>query len=684
MAGNVIYIEPPIIGEQKIALHAESKAIYELLRDKDKDEIIRLKKLMHLGALHYFSDRLFKYSRYDHVVTMLLLVYTLEKLGKKEETNTGTRLSRYRLNRSFSTEIDINGVRFTSISELLKSWILLETIGHLQMTFAAEHAFLRYLISNGHKAEFLKLAKKRISESKLFKNEEEDIKKALFEYVRDIIENEEIMRIYKIFTLLKIIERTNSLQDDDEIIPKLRELTKLMILRKDYLDLYQQKKLNDHEHIEKLNDVIRYFITIRNLAFTILDGYAAHSPTQLNYYAVLGALPLFVEEKNHVDLIKGINAFYTKTIYQSAEGAYYHLEAVKAIESVFEDYTSISDLIKDITSNKIDKKIEEKVALKSKEITNKKHQGNITEAINTSLELNIKALPTPISVEIEYLNEIPGTILYNAPNREHHLFIYPSLIQENKIHKLLKLLQNVAEVLYLPPRSIKKDFEKEFEANNPSFVILRFLASILEASLKESSKLASYILKELFSGNNVKIRKKKSSISRYFPLRVYFPLIMKSEYVTVLLEILKQNNISHSKKKKGKQLEPICAISLLKYYYNKKNHDFKWFLIALEPIFKLKNKEGEDPNVVEVDVVIIGVSPQKLMISMSEVKSGKHKKFKKQMEKQKEVFDQLKSEFRALGCKTKYVSPYQPQIEEENGNCKKNDLKVHTLYVYIN
>jgi len=535
---SILYVEPPIIGEQGITLYNESKIIYELF----EEEILRLKKLMHLGALHYFSDRLFKYSRYDHVITMLLLVDRLEHLSEKEnkkeenEKKQKMDLKKYGLKRCFTTGVVLNHAEFSSISEILKSWILLETIGHLQMTFAAEHAFLRYLISNGYKADFLELIMKRINDSKLFKNEEENAKKALFGRVREIIENEEMMRVYKIFTLLKIIEVTNSLQDDDEIIPKLRELTKLMVLRKNYLDLYQQK-LNDYEHREKLSDVINYFITIRDLAFTILDGYAAHSPTQLNYYAVLGALPLFVEEKNHIDLIKSINAFYTKTIYQSAEGAYYHLEAVKTIERVFEDYSSILDLIKDITSNKIDKKIEEKIALKSKEITNKKHQGNITDAINASLEINKKYLPMPISAEIEHLNKIPGTILYNIPNGEHQIFIYPSLIQENKICKLLKLLQNVTEVLYLPLEGIKKNFEKESEANNsPSFLTLRILAPRLEGTLKESSKLASYILKEVFSGNNVKIKKKKSSISHHFPLTVYFPLIMKSEYVNILLE----------------------------------------------------------------------------------------------------------------------------------------------------
>ena len=69
MGRNKFYIEVPIVGEEQIILYNESREIRELF----KEDILRLKDIMQLGVLQYFSEKLFKYTRYDHVLTMLLL-----------------------------------------------------------------------------------------------------------------------------------------------------------------------------------------------------------------------------------------------------------------------------------------------------------------------------------------------------------------------------------------------------------------------------------------------------------------------------------------------------------------------------------------------------------------------------------------------------------------------------------
>ena len=164
---NKLYIEVPIVGEQQVSLYNESREIYELF----EDDILRLKSIMQLGVLHYFSEKLFKYTRYDHVLTMILLINRLERFEKLEKTEQKTT------KRRLSTGVKLNGVKFSSVSELLKSWTLLYPIGHFQMTFASSHAFLRWIKSKeSRESKFLNLVREQIEKSKLFREEELEVK----------------------------------------------------------------------------------------------------------------------------------------------------------------------------------------------------------------------------------------------------------------------------------------------------------------------------------------------------------------------------------------------------------------------------------------------------------------------------------------------------------------------------
>lgn len=124
----------PIFGQVEIGLKIESNEIFELFHD----EIERLKGINQLGILHEFLN-IPPYRRYDYI---MILIYLIEKA------------TQYNSKFNFLNTLKLDGqVRFSSSEEFLKCWALLYSIGHFEMTFASEHAFMRYILKN--KEEFI-------------------------------------------------------------------------------------------------------------------------------------------------------------------------------------------------------------------------------------------------------------------------------------------------------------------------------------------------------------------------------------------------------------------------------------------------------------------------------------------------------------------------------------------------
>jgi len=687
MSGDTrLYIEVPVVGEEQISLYNESKEIYELF----EDEILRLKEIMQLGVLHYFSEKLFKYSRYDHVLTMLLFINRLERLEETEKLinkleeflkmyDKGEhkehelekieklidRLKKFyeseeirkkSTRRRLSTTAKLNGVEFSSVSELLKSWSLLYPIGHFQITFASSHAFLKWLKSEKTREnEFLELIKERIEESKLFKQESSEVKDRLKIQLEQVIKEERVMQVHKIFTFLKILKiAEEKLQDDSPLIPKLRELVKLMIFRENYPDYGEPERIKDPEHNEKIKDIVNYFIVLRELSFTILDGYVAQLPIQLTYPAILNALPLFIHNTYYKEAIENVEKFYTKILYQSAEGAYYHLRAINTInERIFSGYTSVSDFVDAILSNQLDKRIVEAIRRESDQIVKEKHQGVLNKTISTSIEFTLDSLPTPVSTEMEYLDDtMPGVIVYNIPSKEHQVFVYPSLIQEEDPIKKIYYLLRVSKILYLPLAEFKKDHEKDFrEYPFPKILKMPFEKKVMF----ESSKLACYILRELFDNKVLTNRKELRPPSISAPSRslqnsffsIPVPSIIPSENLKEYLELFEP--LSEIRPEKGKLAEEHYLLTMLQDYINRKKLD--WYLIALDT--KIKEKEIKT----DLDILIVGFSPKLIMLSLNEVKSGKQTQSSDQREKYEEIIRNLQIKFESYGYKIKTTAP---------------------------
>jgi hypothetical protein len=140
MEGKIIFERVPIFGEVKINLKKESQKTFEYF----SDELNRLKGIKQLGILHEFLN-IPPYRRYDYVTTMF---YLIERATQYNE-NT---------NFDFNSVVKLKqDIKFSSSEQLLKTWCLLYSIGHLEMTFASEHAFIRYI--NENKEDLLTLLK---------------------------------------------------------------------------------------------------------------------------------------------------------------------------------------------------------------------------------------------------------------------------------------------------------------------------------------------------------------------------------------------------------------------------------------------------------------------------------------------------------------------------------------------
>ncbi|MHA1865277.1 MAG: hypothetical protein ACTSWZ_02115 [Candidatus Heimdallarchaeaceae archaeon] len=668
MVGKDIYIEVPIIGEQQVPLKKESSQIYEAF----KDEILRLKNIMQLGALHYFSDRILKYSRYDHVLTMLLLISRL-----KEMTNTKKRVTK----RGLGTEVRLNGVRFSSMSELLKSWTLLYPIGHFQMTFATEHAFLEWIKSEENREnEFLKLVKEQIENSKLFKNESKKIKEDLYNQLKNIVIQEKVMQVYKLFTILKILKKAEKLQDN-ELIPKFRELVKLMIFRDKYPD-YEDPKRQNEEHNKKIRDIVNYFLMLRKLSFTVLDSYVAQSPVQFNYHTIMNGLFLFFEDIDYQKVIDDVEEFYTKTVYQSIEGAYYHLRALKVIrEEVFDKYISISEFLEDALSNRLDEKIEKVIKEKVSEVVDERHDGKIRRELEDAIEIRLVDLGTnlfkPVSYELKFLKKVQGLILYNMASKEYQIYMYPSLGEfSNKIEKIQAIL-NTCKVFYEPvivfdrqtkpktdqikekiaeiqqilrkpekDQSVSKILDHALSVILDKFEIEIDQLSTLSVAVNSSSSIVQYILEELFVDYEIQVE--EVPFGKRYINKFKFPFITQREFVDRILST--KNKEEYQSLSEATIVELELANELLKQYNDSKK--FIWYLTALDTRL-IKNKQIK----AEIDVLIVGASSERIMISVSEVKSGKRKRFGRQLKKLHKILGELKSEFEKQGYKAEISLP---------------------------
>ena len=186
---DTIDVRVPLFGQQTIKLYKMSKYVLNKLYN---NEIKRLDdKVMHLGILREIGD-VPKFSRWNHITTMLILIEKLSELQKSSE-NIGLLQS---LDISLKSKVKLLKSEFSSVEDLLKCWAILYSIGHFVGTFTAEHALLKYIIKQNGGYAFLEELKNKLN---TYIDDEEMVSDIVEEFKRIIIDEEDVFKFFKIF-----------------------------------------------------------------------------------------------------------------------------------------------------------------------------------------------------------------------------------------------------------------------------------------------------------------------------------------------------------------------------------------------------------------------------------------------------------------------------------------------------
>jgi len=395
---GIINVRVPLFGQQTIKLYKMSKYVFNKLYD---NEIKRLNdKVMHLGILHEIGD-VPKFSRWNHITTMLILIEKLSELHKSSE-DMGLLQS---LDISFKSKVKLLKSEFSSVEDLLKCWAILYSIGHFVGTFTAEHALLKYVIKQNGGYAFREELKNRLN---TYIDDEEIVSDIVEEFKR-IIDEEDVFKFFKIFTTLKALNLFNSGDDMDKSVI---ELAVFNLLGDEYL-----LKIRNLDQRKKLENIRELFKLVRQISYLILDGYFSQNFVNVNPHWLILNVDVMFRDESYRDLMNNLNIFYTKTIYQSPENMYYHHKLVQKIETeVFQKHGERrSELLNKIINNNLDDEI-------LKTIENSTDL--ITECPKHFARIISSELSKPVTLENSLFGDLDGGIIKNISANHYEIDIY--------------------------------------------------------------------------------------------------------------------------------------------------------------------------------------------------------------------------------------------------------------------
>ncbi|MGB7569427.1 MAG: hypothetical protein WBM07_16310 [Chitinivibrionales bacterium] len=128
-----LHVKLPMLGSTSIPLFKESERIYKEFQCIIDDQ----KQISHLGvASEVFSG--ITHTRYEYILLQLAIVKLISKLFKEHSEL------------AIAAEVKVPHVKanISSGEELIKSWILLNSIGHINYTFGTERILLNKCISD--------------------------------------------------------------------------------------------------------------------------------------------------------------------------------------------------------------------------------------------------------------------------------------------------------------------------------------------------------------------------------------------------------------------------------------------------------------------------------------------------------------------------------------------------------
>ena len=537
-----------------------------------------------------------KFSRWNHIAIMLVLIDKIAQLYKKEG-------SVEMLGISISSPVKLkNEVKFRSAEDFLKCWAMLYSIGHFVGTFASEHALLKCIVANEEsKNNFLKALDEKFKDYLNYYLNGENAKK-IAESVKtvyeQIIDCEDIFKLFKIFTTLKVLEIFNCKNKEDEAI---RELAIFNFLREDYLS-----DIDDPDKRYKLERIIDIFNMIRQISYLILDGYFSQNFVNVNPQWLILNIGTVLNEQAHQELLNSLNLFYTRIIYQSPENMYYHHKFVRLVEDMFKKElgeckdTDWSSLINRIISNEIDKKIGEKLE-KLKELREVEYKDHFARIIVKELS-KLK----PVTLENRLFGEIMGGVIYNIPADYYEIDIYYEPKSLDDIFKICKIVSKI----YRNVMSNNKDEQDEDEQKQSSNSNLEFLISGFEDVGKKLAIATLKILRASHSDESWDYRCQKKKYS-------YSAIIFLQENKDDVNKFLhsKIENDKRLKNKSKKELE--TSLELI----SKVHTDHNVLYVYIPIIEAISNKK----TLAECDFMLLAYNLSKccLNIQVAEIKDKK-------------------------------------------------------------
>ncbi|HDN73834.1 MAG TPA: hypothetical protein ENG16_02265, partial [Archaeoglobus sp.] len=404
---KIINVRIPLFGQQTVKLYKMAKYVYDRLEDEERGvrEVTRLKnEVMHLGILHEIGD-VPKFSRWNHITTMLILIEKLSDL-QKSSGDIGLLQS---LDISFTSNAKLKNSKDlkVSVEDLLKSWTILYSIGHFVGTFTTEHALLKYIIKQDDEDAFIEELKNKLD---TYMNNKEMVSDIVKEFERIIIKEEDVFKFFKIFTTLKVLNLFNSRDDMDKGVV---ELAVFNLLGDEYL--FKFRNLDQRKKLENIREL---FKLVRQVSYLILDGYFSQNFVNVNPHWLILNVDVMFRDKSYRDLLDNLNVFYTKTIYQSPENMYYHHKLVQKIErEVFQKKYGKrwGELISHIIDNRLDDEILETIEDSTNLIAERpKHFARIISS----------ELPKPVTLENNLFGDLDGGIIKNVSADHYEIDIY--------------------------------------------------------------------------------------------------------------------------------------------------------------------------------------------------------------------------------------------------------------------
>lgn len=267
----------PLLGAVPVRFFNESKLVYELFEREIKYQA----EIAHLGvASKVFTG--IKHSRHEYTLLQCAIIRIITKLHKGNE------------DLALSGKVTIPGLnkKISSGSELLKSWVLLNSIGHANYTFGTERVLLKQCVEN---KEFHEYIISRLPDG-------------MKRWANTIIREYQYERFFKILSFIQLNDIAN-----------IREKNFLVKIYKSVVVVPTEMNFGDSREKEKFLRLRKLHHRIRMIAQIAIDSFYSHLPVDLKINQLLVNLDTIISHRRRNyeldQLFSNVGSYLAKGIY---------------------------------------------------------------------------------------------------------------------------------------------------------------------------------------------------------------------------------------------------------------------------------------------------------------------------------------------------------------------------------